>query len=151
MSISELTSLQQTLNAAIDAFKAELAAQNLPEPSLNTSKSHPIDDIVYLPTPAMYEARRAALASLVCSRAMLLYFWLIRFRIQGLIKSLVQSPYDALTANTWMVLEVAGVRLTAEIGLATILGDSEEGLSISEIAKKTNVDGIKLGLSTSIL
>ena len=154
MSISELTSLQQTLNAAIDAFKAELAAQNLPEPSLNTSKSHPIDDIAYLPTPAMYEARRAALASLVCSRAirlMLLYFWLIRFRIQGLIKSLVQSPYDALTANTWMVLEVAGVRLTAEIGLATILGDSEEGLSISEIAKKTNVDGIKLGLSTSIL
>ena len=65
MSISELTSLQKTLNAAIDTFKAELAAQNLPEPSLNTSKLHPIDEINYLPTPAMYEARRAALASLV--------------------------------------------------------------------------------------
>lgn len=65
-SISELTSLQNTLNAAIDAFKAELAAQNLPEPSLNTSKPHPIDELTYLPTPAMYEARRAALASLVC-------------------------------------------------------------------------------------
>lgn len=65
MSVSELTSLQITLNAAIDAFKAELAAQNLPEPSLNTSQSHPIDDIAYLPTPAMFEARRAALASLV--------------------------------------------------------------------------------------
>ena len=68
MSLSELTSLQNTLNAAIDVFKAELAAQNLPEPSLTTSKSHPIDDIAYLPTPAMFEARRTALASLVRDR-----------------------------------------------------------------------------------
>lgn len=64
--VSELTSLQKTLNAAIDTFKAEIAAQNLPEPSLHTSKRHPIDEITYLPTPAMYEARRVALASLVC-------------------------------------------------------------------------------------
>lgn len=64
---------------------------------------------------------------------------------QGLIKSLIQSPYDALAANTWMALEVAGVRLTAEIGLATILGDSEDGLTVSEIAEKTSVDGDKLG------
>jgi hypothetical protein len=145
MSISELTSLQNTLNAAIDVFKAELAAQNLPEPSLNTSKSHPIDDIAYLPTPAMFEARRTALASLVrmhydprvCSMSIFYY--------QGLIKSLIQSPYDALAANTWMALEVAGVRLTAEIGLATILGDSENGLTIPQIAEKTSVDGDKLG------
>jgi hypothetical protein len=68
MSISELTSLQKTLNAAIDTFKAELAAQNLTELSLNTSKLHPIDEISYLPTPAMYEARRAISASLVCDR-----------------------------------------------------------------------------------
>jgi len=64
-SLSEITSLQKTLNAALDAFKAELAAQNLSEPSLNTSKPHPIDEITYLPTPAMHEARRVALASLV--------------------------------------------------------------------------------------
>ncbi|KAF9469787.1 S-adenosyl-L-methionine-dependent methyltransferase [Collybia nuda] len=126
MSISELTSLQQTLNDAIDAFKAELAAQNLPELSLNTSKPHPIDDIAYLPTPAMHEARRTALASL------------------GLIKSLMQSPHDALVANTWMSLEIAGVRLAAEIGLASLLDDSEDGLSIEEIAEKTGVDGLKL-------
>ena len=46
-----------------------------------------------------------------------------------------------------MVLEVAGVRLTAEIGLATVLGDSEDGLSIQEIAEKTGVDALKLGSS----
>lgn len=67
MSLSELSSLQKTLNAAIDTFKAELAAQNLPELSLNTSQPHPIDELTFLPTPAMFEARRVALASLVCS------------------------------------------------------------------------------------
>jgi len=72
MSLSEITSLQSTLNSAIDTFKAELAAQNLPEPSLNTSKVHPIDEITYLPTPAMYEARRVAVASLVRSIRFLL-------------------------------------------------------------------------------
>lgn len=65
MSLSEITSLQNTLNNALDAYKAELAAQSLPEPSLNTAKPHPTDGIDYLPTPAMYEARRVALASLV--------------------------------------------------------------------------------------
>ncbi|KAF9454163.1 S-adenosyl-L-methionine-dependent methyltransferase [Macrolepiota fuliginosa MF-IS2] len=126
MSHSEITSLQNTLNAALDVFKAELAAQQLSEPSLNTSKPHPTDDISFLPTPAMFEARRTALACL------------------GLVKTLIQSPYDALAANTWMNLEVAGLRLAADIGLATVLGDSEDGLSIAEIADKTGVDGLKL-------
>lgn len=48
-----------------------------------------------------------------------------------------------------MGLETASVRLTAELGLATILGDSDDGLSIQEIAEKTGVDSLKLGsLST---
>jgi len=126
MSLSEITSLQNTLNSAIDAFKAELAAQNLLEPSLNTSKPHPIDEITYVPTPVMYEARRVAVASL------------------GLLKSLVQSPYDALAANTWMTIEAASVRLAGDIGLASVLGNSEEGMSMQEIADKTGVDGAKL-------
>lgn len=67
MSLSEITCLQNTLNSALDAFKAELAAQNLSEPSLNTSKPHPTEAITFLPTPVMFEARRAALASLVNS------------------------------------------------------------------------------------
>ncbi|PFH52229.1 hypothetical protein AMATHDRAFT_74293 [Amanita thiersii Skay4041] len=124
--LSEITSLQQTLNTALDAFKAELTTLNLPEPSLSTSKMHPMDEMSFLPTPKMHEARRTALACL------------------GLIKTLVQSPHDALTANTWGSLEIASVRLAADIGLASILGDSEEGISIEEIAQKTKVDGLKL-------
>lgn len=65
---------------------------------------------------------------------------------QGLLKTLIQSPYDALAANTWMNLEAAGLRLAASIGLATVLGDSEDGFSIAEIAEKTAVDGSKLGM-----
>ncbi|KAH8830153.1 S-adenosyl-L-methionine-dependent methyltransferase [Flagelloscypha sp. PMI_526] len=124
--LSEITSLQATLNDAIEVFKAELAAQNLSEPSLLSSKPHPIDDITYIPTGPMHEARRVALASM------------------NQLKSLVQSPYDALAANTWATLETAGVRLAAEIDLAGILGESDEGMSIKEIAEKTGVDGIKL-------
>lgn len=45
-----------------------------------------------------------------------------------------------------MTVEVAGVRVVSEIGLASILGDSEDGLSIDEIAAKTSVDGLKLGI-----
>ena len=65
MSLSEISSLQDTLNAALDAFKAELAAQQLTEPSLNTSKAHATDSITYLPSPAMFEARRTAVACMV--------------------------------------------------------------------------------------
>lgn len=50
-----------------------------------------------------------------------------------------------------MSLEIAGVRLAAEIGLASILADSENGLSIDEIAGKTGVDGSKLGTFLDIL
>lgn len=97
MSVSEITSLQNTLNGALDAYKAELAAQNLPEPSLNTSKLHPIDDMTYLPTPAMYEARRVAVASLVRSNPFLCYgcivtsFYFTRV-CSNLLSSLLTMP-----------------------------------------------------------
>lgn len=148
MPLSEIASLQQTLNSAIDAFKAELAAQQLPEPSLNTSKPHATDDIAYLPTPRMYEARRTALASLVCHRTCSRILFFDDILSQGLLKSLIQSPYDALAAGTWSTLEVASVRLAADTGLANILADApdpEQGLSITELAEKANVDAIKLG------
>lgn len=44
-----------------------------------------------------------------------------------------------------MTIEAASVRLAGDIGLATVLGNSEDGLSIQEIADKTGVDGVKLG------
>ena len=69
MSLSELTSLQNTLNSALAVYKAELAAEGLPDVSLETSKPHPTDDLAYLPSPAMYEARRLVIGSLVSKLA----------------------------------------------------------------------------------
>jgi hypothetical protein len=48
-----------------------------------------------------------------------------------------------------MTIEAASVRLAGDIGLATVLGDLEEGMSIQEIAQKTGVDGVKLGIITT--
>ena len=44
-----------------------------------------------------------------------------------------------------MTIEAASVRLAGDIGLASVLDDTEEGMSIQQIADKTGVDGVKLG------
>jgi len=59
-SISELESLQTSLNTSINALKAELEAQKLPELSLRSQVPHPLDEASFLPSPALYEARRTA-------------------------------------------------------------------------------------------
>lgn len=126
MTVSEIVSLQITLNQALDTLRAEILAQNFPEPSLNTSQPHPIDDITYLSSPVMFEARRAALACL------------------GLLTALVQPPYDALATTTYSSHESACLRLAADLELATIIGDSEDGIGLTELATKTGIQELKL-------
>jgi hypothetical protein len=62
-----------------------------------------------------------------------------------LLKSLVQSPWDAVFTNSFKTMESACIRAVADADVATLLGDLEEGMSIDEIADKTNVDALKLG------
>ena len=57
----ELDSLQSTLNHAIDTYRQELIAANLPPISLQASKPHPLDDCSNPAPPRLYEARRLAL------------------------------------------------------------------------------------------
>ena len=57
----ELDSLQRTLNHAIDTFRQELIAADLPPLSLYSSEPHPLDDCTKLAPPRLYEARRLAL------------------------------------------------------------------------------------------
>ncbi|KAJ3569916.1 hypothetical protein NP233_g4740 [Leucocoprinus birnbaumii] len=120
-STSEILSLQTTLVEALDVFRAEIAASKLPEPSLNTSRPHPMDDITYLSTPRMFEARKAALACL------------------GLLKTLVRAPYDALAADTLSGYVPASLRLAADLDLATIIGDTEDGMDRNELHNKSAV------------
>jgi hypothetical protein len=63
--LSELESLQETLNLAINAFRNALTVQGLPEPTLTTCTLHPMDVPNFLPSPEMFEAQKVALASIV--------------------------------------------------------------------------------------
>lgn len=48
-------------------------------------------------------------------------------------------------SNSMMACEPAALRVAAELGIATILGDSEDGLTIDEISERADVDASKLG------
>lgn len=61
----ELDSLQRTLNHAIDTFRQELIAANLPPLSLSATEPHPLDDCSFLAPPRLYEARRLALGMIL--------------------------------------------------------------------------------------
>ncbi|KAL9716637.1 hypothetical protein Ac2012v2_001088 [Leucoagaricus gongylophorus] len=133
MSVSEILSLQTTLSEALDAFRTEIAAQNLPEPSLNTSKPHAIDHPDYVPTPVMFEARRAALACL------------------GLLDTLIRAPYDAISVECASSLVSASLRLAADLDLATVIGDSENGVSLAELVEKTGIEEEKIEITLRCL
>jgi hypothetical protein len=65
---------------------------------------------------------------------------------QGALTALIRAPYDAVAINTWSGIEPACLRLAANLDLATILGDSEEGISLTELAERTGVEEAKLGM-----
>lgn len=127
--VSEISSLLETLTSAIDVFKAELARQRLPEPSLFMSGPHPIDDVSYLPPPAMYEARRLALASL------------------NSLKLLLENPVETAANTVRESAEIQGVRLSAEIGLCEILDSAPQrdvGECVAVVAEKAKMHPMKL-------
>ncbi|KZT22276.1 S-adenosyl-L-methionine-dependent methyltransferase [Neolentinus lepideus HHB14362 ss-1] len=127
--ISEISSLLETLTSSIDVFKAELARQQLSEPSLSASQPHPIDDPTYVPPPLMYEARRLAVSSL------------------NQLRLLLESPLEAAINISMASGEIQGLRLAAEIELPEILDaatDPEEGEDIRVIAERTKTDQRKL-------
>lgn len=129
-STSEISSLLETLTASIEVFKAELVRQQLPEPSLRTSKPHPIDDPSYIPSPAMYEARRLAVGSLNC------------------LKLIIENPAEAALSIHADIEEVQGLRVSTQVDLHQVLesaADPDSGESIETIAIKTKIHPLKLG------
>ncbi|KZT28199.1 S-adenosyl-L-methionine-dependent methyltransferase [Neolentinus lepideus HHB14362 ss-1] len=127
--VSEISSLLETLTTSIDVFKAELSRQGLTEPSLMTSKPHPIDDPAYVAPPIMYEARRLAVSAL------------------ERLKLLLESPSETVISTSIASAEIHGLRLVAEIGVHDVLEDAsnpEEGVDVQLIAKKTKTDSLKL-------
>ena len=62
-SISELDSLQNTFNAAIDTIREELKANGLPELSTLSTVPHPYDEGSKLPSTKFYRARDTAIGT----------------------------------------------------------------------------------------
>ncbi|KZT22278.1 S-adenosyl-L-methionine-dependent methyltransferase [Neolentinus lepideus HHB14362 ss-1] len=145
--ISEISSLLETLTSSIDVFKAELTRQQLPEPSLSTSLPHAIDDPAYVSSPLLYEARRLAISSLASTSVILCLGSVLICLFKNQLRLLLESPLEAVINTSSGSLEIQGLRLTTEIGLPEILdaaADPEEGENIRVIAERTKTDEGKL-------
>jgi hypothetical protein len=64
MSLSELASLQTTLNEALDTIRIELKSSDLPDLSSYATTRHPLDESSYTSSQRLYNARRLALGAL---------------------------------------------------------------------------------------
>jgi hypothetical protein len=61
MAHAELDRLQACLNFALNTFRKEMNDSQLPPLSQHSSIEHPLDDINYLPSTRLFEARRLSL------------------------------------------------------------------------------------------
>jgi hypothetical protein len=66
MAHAELDRLQACLNFALDTLRKEMDDSQLPPLSQYSSIEHPLDDINYLPSARLVEARRLSLGLSLC-------------------------------------------------------------------------------------
>lgn len=62
-SISQIESLQASLNAALDALRDEMKRLSLPELSSTNPHRHSMDEPGFVCSPRLYEARRLAIGA----------------------------------------------------------------------------------------
>lgn len=60
--------------------------------------------------------------------------------------TLIRSPYETLSIECVSALAPTSLRLAANLDLATIIGDSEDGVSLAELAKRTGIEEEKIGI-----
>ena len=61
--LTELDSLQSTINLALNAVRDELKSNGLPELMNISSERHPMDEETFICPPRLYDARRLALGT----------------------------------------------------------------------------------------
>ncbi|KAK7464327.1 hypothetical protein VKT23_006495 [Stygiomarasmius scandens] len=135
-SISELDSLQNTLNAALDTIREELKSNGLPELSTLSTTSHPFDEASTLPTPKFYQAQNTAIAALTR------------------LDALIQNPYKRITQVVYGVYETAALDVAVNVGVVDALleaPDVARGLSVAELQSKLDVDAAKLAIVLRLL
>lgn len=65
--------------------------------------------------------------------------------LQGLLTTLIRAPYDAIGVDTWAGMGAASLQLAAELDLATIMGELEDGVSVKELSEKAGIGQSRLG------
>ncbi|KAK0498922.1 S-adenosyl-L-methionine-dependent methyltransferase [Armillaria luteobubalina] len=127
--MSELDVLQTSLNCALDAFREELAKENLPQLSTFSIESHQLDAPEFLPSPRLYEARRLALACV------------------GQLKTLLQPPYEKVVEQTLAPYDAACLDIVLRTGIIDKLSEDAyriTGLNVQQLHQFLDLDQFKL-------
>lgn len=127
---AELDRLQACLNIALDALRKEMDGSQLPPLSQHSSVEHPLDDpMTYLPSTALFNARRLSLACL------------------GELRNLIQSPLDKRIDENYSAYGAASIDILIKTGIIDYLADcsnSSEGTPAAELASTFGLDSRKL-------
>ncbi|KAG1771420.1 O-methyltransferase-domain-containing protein [Suillus occidentalis] len=130
MAHAELDRLQACLNFALDTLRKEMDNSQLPPLSQHSSVEHPLDDpMTYLPSTALFNARRLSLACL------------------GELKNLIQPPLDKRMDEKYSAYGAASIDTlikTSIIDYLADLSDSSEGIPAAELASTFGLDSRKL-------
>ncbi|CAL1708743.1 unnamed protein product [Somion occarium] len=128
-SISQIESLQASLNAALDALRDEMKRLSLPELSSTNPHRHSMDEPGFVCSPRLYEARRLAIAAL------------------GEIKNIIQYPFEKVVQQSCAVYDTACLDILLKTGVIDQLADSSvinDGLDVHDLQKTLDLDPAKL-------
>ncbi|KAG2032052.1 O-methyltransferase-domain-containing protein [Suillus americanus] len=130
MAHAELDRLQACLNFALDTLRKEMDNSQLPPLSQHNSVEHPLDDpTTYLPSTALFNARRLSLACL------------------GELKNLIQPPLDKRLDEKFSAYSAASVDTLIKTSIIDYLSDlsnPSEGIPATELASTFGLDSQKL-------
>ncbi|KZV68749.1 S-adenosyl-L-methionine-dependent methyltransferase [Peniophora sp. CONT] len=134
--VSELDSLQRTLNQALDALHDEMTMQSLPDLSSCSAQRHPMDEPSFLCSPRLYEARKLALAAM------------------GEIKALIQYPFEKVVEQAGAVHDTACLDIFIKAGIVDLLAEPsalKNGVEILDMQKTLDMDATKLTVILRVL
>ncbi|KZT28364.1 S-adenosyl-L-methionine-dependent methyltransferase [Neolentinus lepideus HHB14362 ss-1] len=126
---TELEGLQVILNDALNAIQAELTIARLPALSNCAQIQHPLDDLNYLPSPRLYEARRLAIAAM------------------GQLKNLLQQPFEKVREHSLAIYDSACLEILLKTGVLDYLADPSRingAVQVSDMRTALNLGSLQL-------
>ncbi|KAH7906432.1 O-methyltransferase-domain-containing protein [Hygrophoropsis aurantiaca] len=127
--VSELRTLHNTLNQAINIIEGEFSGMGLPELSTYAQEVHPLDDGQFLPSMKLFEARRLALACI------------------GQLRVLLQVPYEKVVEQSCAVYDTACLDVFVKAGLVDELAKPihrATGLHVMDLHAKLDLSPARI-------